>query len=32
MDPADFENNELQKLANWFRANKMAVNVTKNTY
>jgi hypothetical protein len=32
MDLIDFVNNELQKLANWFRANKMAVNVSKTNY
>jgi hypothetical protein len=29
MDLIDFVNNQLQKLANWFRANNMAVNVNK---
>jgi hypothetical protein len=28
----DFINHELQKLANWFRANRMAVNVNKTNY
>ncbi len=32
MDLIDFVNNELQKLANWFRANKMAVNVSKTNF
>jgi len=28
----DFANTEIQKLANWFRANKMAVNISKTKY
>jgi hypothetical protein len=31
-DLTAYMNNELQKIANWFRSNKMAINITKTKF